>query len=548
MAGSDLRGPLLAQLYGDDAPAVGARIDDLVARRRRPTVATAPVPGGAAWSSDDVWLITYADQFQRDGEAPLRTLADVVDRRVAWTNGVHVLPFYPWSSDDGFSVKDYRGVDERYGTWDDVEALAEGRRFMADAVINHMSAESDWFARFRAGEAPYRDFFRTEDPDTDTSLVVRPRTHPLLTPFETVDGVRHVWTTFSADQVDLDYASPDLLLEILDVLLDYADHGADVLRLDAIGFLWKDPTRTSIHLPETHAAIQVMRSVLDEAAPGTVLISETNVPHVENISYLNDDPPEVHAVYQFPLAPLVAHAVLTGEVDTLVAWADSIDDVLAPGRSFLNFLACHDGIGVRPTEGILDDAGRQVLAEACEAAGGRVSYRSVAGGGQSPYELNTTWFDLLSVGAADDDEAIARHVASHAVMLAMPGVAAVYAHSLFGSSNDAEGFARTGANRQLNRARFGPDGPGTTLDGLEALLDDPTSREARVSAGLAELVAARRSSPAFHPIVPAEVTSPAPGVVRITRRPEDGTPPAVWTINLGSSPAAGLAPYGVDCG
>ncbi|MGH1502653.1 MAG: sugar phosphorylase [Acidimicrobiales bacterium] len=539
MAGSDVRGPLLALLYGDDAPAVGARIDHLVARRRRPAEGVAPVPGGAVWSSDDVWLITYADQFQRPGEPPLRTLADIVDRHLEWVNGVHVLPFYPWSSDDGFSVEDYRAVDARYGTWDDVEALAEGRRFMADAVINHMSAEGDWFARFRAGEEPYRSYFRTEAADTDTSLVVRPRTHPLLTPVETADGVRHVWTTFSADQVDLDYASPDLFLEILDVLLDYVDRGADVLRLDAIGFLWKDPTRTSIHLPETHAAIQVMRSVLDEATPGTLLISETNVPHVENISYLKDDPPEVHAVYQFPLAPLVAHAVLTGDVETLVAWADSIDDVLAPGQSFLNFLACHDGIGVRPTEGILDDAGRQVLVDACEAAGGRVSYRSVAGGGQSPYELNTTWFDLLSAGAADDDEAIARHVASHAVMLAMPGVAAIYVHSLFGSSNDAAGFARTGANRQLNRERF------DDLAALEGRLADPTSRAARVMAGLGELVAARRSSPAFHPIVPAEVTSPAPGVVRITRRPTEGTPPAIWTINLSSSAAAGLAPYEV---
>ncbi len=533
---SALRRSLLGELYPGRVEKVADQIDALVAAR---SSRVSPSSDGAAtaWSEDDVWLITYADQFQRSGEAPLRTLDGFLAGPLADVcNGVHILPFYPWTSDDGFSVSDYRSVEPSYGTWADVSAIARRKRLMADAVINHMSAQSEWFEAFKAGTAPYDRFFRTEAEGTDVHRVVRPRTHPLLTEVETSDGPQWVWTTFSPDQVDLDYAEPAVLLEMLDVLIDYASHGATAIRLDAIGFLWKDPSRSSIHLPETHAAIQIMRSVLDEAVPGTILISETNVPHVENISYLNDDPPEVQAVYQFPLAPLAAHAVLTGDVEALVSWANSIDEVVKPGQSFLNFLASHDGIGVRPAEGLLDNDQRQVLVDACEAAGGRVSYRSMPDGSQSPYELNTTWFDLMATGC-DEETAIRRHLATHAVMLALPGLAAIYVHSLFGSSNDQDGLARTGANRQLNRERM------TDIDAFSALLDEPASRSARVLAGIRELVAARRRSPAFHPEGRCSVTSPGGSVIIVDRRHDDHR--ARCTINLGASAFEGLAPYEV---
>ncbi|MDH3301018.1 MAG: alpha-amylase family glycosyl hydrolase [Acidimicrobiia bacterium] len=495
-----LRLGLLQSVLGETTGRIAAAaVEEVVDRHRhhRSTVEASEKGRFGEWSHHDIWLITYADQFQAPGERPLATLNRILADELGHViEGVHILPFHPWSSDDGFSVIDYGRVDDRYGDWSDIAAIGESRRLMVDAVINHVSAESDWFQRFLADEEPYNRFFPHLDPGTDVSRVVRPRTHPLLTRYDTAAGERWVWTTFSADQIDLDYRNPEVIVRILEVLVTYVERGGSAIRLDAVGFLWKDPERSSIHLPETHAIIQLYRSCLDEVAPGTILISETNVPHAENISYLHEDPPEVHAVYQFALPPLAAHAALTGDTTALAAWADGIDDVVGPQQSFLNFLASHDGIGLRPIEGILDATAVAVLVEATEAVGGRISYRSTADGGQQPYELNTTWFDLLSHGVTEET-AIGRHLATHAALLALPGIAAIYVHSLFGSSNDQEGFAATGHNRSLNRARF------VDADGYFAALGSDgggnTDRAARVLDGLAAMVAERRRRPAFHP-------------------------------------------------
>lgn len=504
MPGPSSRLARLTEIYGPDAaPAVAARLEVRLADEPRS-------PARRRWSHDDVWLISYADQFTEPGRAPLATLADVLDDELAEVvSGVHVLPFCPWSSDDGFSVLDYHEIDPDYGTWSDVEVLAADRPFMADAVINHLSAASPWFADFLADVEPHRRFFRTEAEGTDTSAVVRPRTHPLLTRFETVAGPRWVWTTFSADQVDLDYAEPDVLLAVVDVILHYARRGASAIRLDAVGFCWKDPATSSIHRPETHAIVQLLADCLADTHPGTILITETNVPHDENISYLGDGVPEAQAVYQFPLAPLTAHAIRSGDVGILVDWVQVIDPLLGPDRSFFNFLASHDGIGLRPAEGLLDDDAIGRLVEATEATGGRVNFRSTTGGGTAPYELNVTWFDLVGRGV-DTDTALTRHLATHALLLALPGVAGLYVHSLVGSSNDLAGMEASGINRRINRARF--DRPA-----LRARLADPTTTEARVLAGMEALVAERRSRPAFHPEGRCTVDEPAPGVVRVRR-------------------------------
>ena len=486
-------------------------------------------PSRAPWSRDDVWMITYADQFTVPGEAPLATLRVALDEVFGEVvNGVHVLPFYPWSSDDGFSVIDYERVEPTYGDWADVEALGAGRPLMVDAVLNHMSAESPWFAAFLADETPYRDYFRTEDPDTDTSAVVRARTHPLLTRFDTAAGARWVWTTFSPDQVDLDYGQPEVLLRMLDVILGYARHGATAIRLDAVGFCWKDAATSSIHLPQTHAIVQLIADCLDDTHPGAFIITETNVPHEENISYLSVDPREAQAVYQFPLAPLVAHAVRTGDVGPLIDWAARIDEVVDDGRSFLNFLASHDGVGLRPAEGLLTAEQIDELVAATRRAGGRTTDRSIGEGRTAPYELNVTWFELMADGV-DESTAIARHLAAHAIMLALPGLAAIYVHSLVGSRNDVEGMERSGIARRINRGRF-------DLGDLRARLADAASIEHRVLDGLRRHVAARRSSPAFDPVGASAIDQPAPGVVRI-RREHDGHV-ATCTVNLGSADAA----------
>ena len=519
-----VRRRLLESIYGArTAAAVASRLEKLLGEH-----------GGAdgrrdLWSERDVWLITYPDQFQEPGEAPLRTLRQFVDDEVDWLTGLHVLPFYPWSSDDGFTVMDYESVDADYGTWADIEAIAADRRLAVDAVINHMSTESSWFRSFLAGEAPYDGFFRTADPEADLSMVVRPRTTPLLTPFDSAKGTRHVWTTFSADQADLDYRDPELLLRILAILLDYARHGASVIRLDAIGLLWKEEGTPSMHLPQTHAVIQLIRSCYDDAYPGTIVLTETNVPHPENVSYFGDGSvPEAHIVYQFALAPLTLHSLLTGDTSTLEAWAADMEG--PPGTTYLNFLASHDGVGVRPAEGLLTSEEIGALAQRSIDAGGGIGERTLADGTPSPYELHCTWFDLVGHGYSEAD-AISRHLATHALLFAMTGVPALYVHSLFGSSNDHETFAATGRGRSLNRHKF------ADVSSLRSQLYDPSTRPARVRSGLRAMAAIRTSHPAFHPEAASRVLDSPPGVIAIERTAADGSAACV-VVNLGGHEAS----------
>ena len=447
----------------------------------------------------DAWLIAYADSFQQPGVPPLVTLGEVIDRHLApEIDGVHVLPFHPASSDRGFSVVDYGAVEPAFGTWDDVAALAAGRRFMADAVLNHMSAESGWFRSFLAGEAPYDRFFRTVDPDADLSMVVRPRTLPLVTSFDGGDGPVHVWTTFSADQVDLDYRNPDVLLAALDVLLRYRAAGATAIRLDAIAFLWKVEGSPSINLPETHDLIELLRSWLDEVDPGLMIVTETNVPHAENVSYLGrPGRREAQAVYQFALPPLILHTLTTCDPAPLAAWAADLGEPPA-GCTYLNFTSSHDGVGLRPVESLLPADALHRMTELCESAGGAVNRRR-AQDGEVPYELASTWYSLMSAIDPEPERALARHVLGQAFVLALRGIPLLYTHVLLASDHDVEGYRRTGIARDLNRADV-------NVEVLDALMADPRSRASRATTAIRRMLRQRATSSAFHPDAPQDVT------------------------------------------
>ena len=491
-------------------------------------------------NESDAILISYADTIRREGEAPLRTLA-------RWLAGpledavstVHVLPFYPWSSDDGFSVEDYRAVAPEYGDWSDVHAIASRKRLMVDAVINHVSAQGPWFQAFLRDEAPYRSWFRTASEDADVRDVVRPRTTPLLTPFETRGGRRWVWTTFGPDQVDLDYRSPDLLIEIVDVVLGYVRHGAEILRMDAVTFLWKELGTPSVHHPNTHALLRLMRAVLEVAAPGVVLLTETNVPHAENVSYFGRGDDEAQMVYNFALPPLLLHSVASSDASALRAWASELS---TPSAStwFLNFLASHDGIGVRPVESLLRRSDIDALVERTLAHGGAVGRRRDSGGGESPYELNVNYFDVLGTPGVDEplDLQIARFAAVHAVAMALPGVPALYVHSLLGSRGAPDLAAARGIPRAINRAKLDETR-------LRAELADPEGRRARVLAALTRLLAVRRSQVAFHPSAAADVLD-APSGVFALRRERKGERIHAWHELAGRSWEVDVPEGGVD--
>ena len=506
-APTDHRLALLRGLYGDAAESVEARATAALAdepRRRTPDPTEA-----------DAWLIAYADTFHQRGVPPLVTLRTVIDRHLApEVDGVHVLPFHPASSDRGFSVVDYGAVDPAFGTWDDVATLAAGRRFMADAVLNHMSAESDWFRSFLADEPPYDRFFRTVDPGADLSNVVRPRTLPLVTRFDGADGQVNVWTTFSADQVDLDYRNPDVLLAALDILLRYRAAGATAVRLDAIAFLWKVEGSPSINLPETHDLIELLRSWLDEVDPGVMIVTETNVPHAENVAYLGrPGRREAQAVYQFALPPLILHTLATGDPEALVAWTAGLDEPPA-GCTYLNFTSSHDGVGLRPVEAILPAEAVHRMTELCDSIGGVVNRRRRQDGTDVPYELASTWYSLMTAIDPDAERALARHVLSQALVLALRGIPLLYTHVLLASGNDVERYRSSGIARDLNRADI-------EVSALDAMLADPTSRAARATGAIRRMLRQRAASGAFHPNALQRVTCEGP-VVTVERTGRSG--------------------------
>lgn len=479
-------------------------------------------------SEHDVILITYGDMVKRQGESPLATLHDFLKATVyPAVNGVHILPFFPYSSDDGFSVIDYYKVNPDFGNWDDVRALGRDFNLMFDAVINHISAQSDWFQRFLQWEAPYRDYFMVIAPGTDLSEVVRPRALPLLHPFQTPDGEKLVWTTFSADQVDLNYESPELLLEVLRVLLFYVQQGAALIRMDAIAFIWKVPGTSSIHLPEAHLIIQLMRDVLDMVAPSVVVITETNVPHEENISYFGDGTNEAQMVYNFALPPLTLHTLATGDAKALTKWASSLE---LPGdrTSFFNFTASHDGIGLRPATGLLSQKQVDALVKRPQDHGGLISYRSQSDGSQKPYEMNINYFDAVTNPAITEEDpatAVKRFIVSQAIMLALVGVPGIYFHSLFGSRNWREGVAITEHNRTINRQKL-------DAGDLEAELEREGSIRQRVFKRYMHMLRVRTGEPAFHPHGDQEVMDVSSELFALRRRSPDGEAQVIALHNV----------------
>jgi glucosylglycerate phosphorylase len=488
----------LSYLFGDK---LGEHINDQLRthiedfRLTHPQLANGK-PLSELLTERDAILITYCDQIYQSGAAPLQTLSNFLNRHLSnLVSGVHLLPFYPYSSDDGFSVIDYRKVDPDLGDWENIHQLGQNYRLMFDAVVNHISQQSDWFKSFLKGEEPFSNYFIVVEPEVDLSSVVRPRTHPLLTPFITSQGKKYVWTTFSEDQIDLNFKNPQVLVEITNLLLFYAGQGAEFIRLDAIAYLWKEIGTPSIHLPQTHAVVKLFRAVLDSAAPNVILITETNVPHKENITYYGEKLPdsdrtdEAQMVYQFPLAPLIVHTFISGSSKRLREWASGLDN----SQPFFNFIASHDGIGMMPARGLLENQDIQNIIDRTLQHGGQVSHKKNEDGSLSVYELNITLFDLLNdPGSPQIVTDVNRFLASQAVMLSLSGVPGIYFHSLFGSRSCSNCYVETGRARSLNREKF-------LLEDLEAELDNPDSTAARVFSGYQHMLEVRRESPVFHP-------------------------------------------------
>lgn len=483
----------LTLLYPEhDADKLAAKIIDIFWSDAEQIIARQDIAAKHLWDESDIALITYGSTIQSDGEAPLQTLHRFLQQHLGQTIGmVHILPFFPYSSDDGFAVIDYLAVDDKLGDWSDVEAIADEYKLMADLVINHGSSKSDWFQQFLSDEAPGKDYYATADPSADLGQVVRPRSHPLLTPFRTAAGDRHVWSTFSADQLDFDFTNPDVLLEFIKIIASYIDRGVRVFRLDAVAFLWKKIGTPSINLDETHEIIRLLRTLMDHHAETLIIITETNIPNHENLTYFGNQN-EAHVIYNFSLPPLLVHALLTGNALYLKRLTRSNPPALT-GCTYLNFTASHDGIGLRPTEGVLPQGEVDQMLAAMQRFGGRISMRRGPGGTEKPYEMNIAYFEAMQGNVDGPDEyQIDRFMAAMAIMLALEGIPAIYIHSLLATSNGYEEVNMTGHNRSINRRQ---------LDYLEISekLNDPDTIENQVFNRFVGLIETRKKQSAFHP-------------------------------------------------
>jgi glucosylglycerate phosphorylase len=480
---------LLGFLYGRErGEETVPRLERLL-RGHRKRLAHAGQPAHARpLSEKDAFLIAYGDHFSCPGRTALSCLDAFLARHATGSfTGIHILPFFPASSDEGFSVMDYRAVDSALGSWRDVRRIAGRFRLMMDLVLNHASTQGRWFRDFLKRRRGYCDYFITEEQGADLREVFRPRSHPLLTPFQTGAGELLVWTTFSADQADLDYRNPRVLLEMVDILLGYIERGAQVIRLDAVGYLWKESGTSCMHLPRTHAVVRFLRSILDALCPWVIIVTETNVPHRQNQSYLGNGSNEAHMIYNFTLPPLVLDAFHRGDASILCAWARGL--TLPPGGgAFMNFLSSHDGIGLVPARDFLSEEKVGALMDMTRRRGGQVSFRA----DDSPYELNIAWLDAISGPAEPEELRLEKYVTSHLIMMSLAGVPAIWVNSLLGAPSDAAAAARTGSRRSITRRRF-------ALEEAESMIGPGGGLPARIHAKLVCCLAARCRQPAFHP-------------------------------------------------
>lgn len=513
-------GERLTFLYGaqraegirQDLAAVVSRHDAELRRVERERKAALP---SAAWGADTAMLITYGDSLL-DGDArPLQALRSFLLEHVGdllpW---VHLLPFYPWSSDDGFAVEDFRAVNPPLGSWREIEELSRNYNLVFDGVINHVSASGTYAKGYLAGEAPYKDYFIALPPDTDTSGVLRTRNLPLLHDYATSEGTKWLWTTFSRDQLDLNFSNPKVLVEIVDVLLFYAERGAGVIRLDAIPYLWKQLGTQCAHLPQTHQIIRLFRDIYDLAAPWMILLTETNNPHQENITYFGNDGDEAQMIYNFTLSPLILFSLVSGDATKLTTWAKQIRTI-SDRATYLNVTATHDGIGMRPTEGILSEAERKMLVELAEAHQGAMTGKRNSDGSVSPYELNVNYFDAVNDPHSAEPLALQvdRFMVSQAIPLSFIGVPGIYIHSLLGSRNYVEGVQSTGRARTINREQL-------SLPRLAAELADDASLRHQVFSRYMRLLEIRRRQRAFHPNASQAILDFGPGIFALQRRDE----------------------------
>lgn len=473
------------------------------------------------WTEADAILLAYGDSFLDGDQAPLNVLRDTLDAYFSdFYSILHVLPFFPSSSDDGFSVIDHTEVDPLLGEWSHIESLSFRLKLMADVVLNHVSSESEWFTQFLLDQEPGNRYIKMIDPDDDLTKVVRPRSRSLERQVDTTTGVKSVWCTFSDDQIDLDFSNPDVFLEILKIVNHLVEAGVKWFRLDAVAFIWKTSGSSCVHLPETHQCVKILKALLHKRQPEAVLVTETNVPHKQNISYFGEGD-EADAIYNFSLPPLILHTFIAESVTALSTWTSEISHEVKSGV-FLNFIASHDGIGLRPIEGLLNQDEIKVLIDATIKAGGRYeSYNTQDG--QRPYELNVSIYDLLT--SEESRYGKACYLAAHTLILVFAGVPLLYINSLMCLPNNHDGMEKRGFNRAINRRSL-------SQTEVLSILDEQNAHSINLFEELKRRVKIRRAQQAFHPQAAQTHVPLGDEVFGLLRTSQDGIQKILCITNI----------------
>ena len=447
-----------------------------------------------SWSENTVLLITYADNINKGVTG--KTISDFIlfyqKYFSTFIDTIHFLPFFTSSGDGGFSVKDHEEIDPAYGNWKEISGFSKNATIMTDLVLNHASSQGKWYRNFIENKRPGKDYFFTIDNNYDCSNVIRPRDHELLKDIKLEIGNKKLWCTFSYDQIDLNFRNPDVLLEFVKLIIKLSSYGVKIFRLDAVAFIWKESGTTCLNLPQTHEIIKLLRDIVDQLDENIVIVTETNLPKNENLSYFGKND-EAHWIYNFSLPPLIIYTFLFGDSSSITKWSMKMPPAQF-GNAYLNFIASHDGIGMRPAEGVLSDEDINNMLTRLKKNGSEFSMRKLKGTEDKVYEANISLFSALQNIDTDSNGifALDRFIAAHCIILAIEGVPAFYFNSFFGTKNDKQSYLKSGIKRDLNRHKW-------NFSDLVSKIDDDQTHEFKCFSILKELISIRKFQPAFHP-------------------------------------------------
>ena len=467
---------------------------------------------------DLLGMMLYVDAFAGNLEGVKKNLKYVKECGVNYLHLMPLLQSPKGRSDGGYAVSDFRSVQPELGTMEDLESLADACRragisLCLDFVMNHTSEDHPWARKARAGELGYREryfFYDSWDIPRKFEETV-PQVFPTTAPgsFTQLEDGQIVMTNFYPYQWDLNYANPVVFNDMTENLLFLANRGIDVIRLDAIPYIWKELGTNCRNLPQVHTLARMLRMVCEIVCPSVLLLGEVVMEPAKVAPYFGTpDKPECHMLYNVTTMATTWHTLATGDVSLLKRQMEAVC-ALPKDFLFLNYLRCHDDIGwgldypwLNQRFGTDEVAHKRYLNDwftgrwpGSDARGELYNDDPRLGDAR----LCGTTASLCGLEAADFEgdpfkleRAVACDLTLHAWMLSQSGIPVVYSGDEIGQFNDYTYHShpdRWADSRYLHRGRF--------QWGLAALRGDLDTYQGRLFQGLRRLEGLRAKEPCF---------------------------------------------------